>query len=190
MIEAKHTSHSGAISKSGGRLATSTKRLVSLIARLSNDAMRVARDSTNPSRSASGSDRLTYSYSGPDRPECRQPPEALPTRDLARSDAAAVPLGPLQAPLQPQLRTATKWLFHGWRNACRRPGQARFRHPSRVPELTRSTRPVHGSGARAYREGAASLWAPEVDLSYPQVSQGNRSESGRTLQPRCRRRPL
>ena len=31
-IEARHTSHSGAISKSGGKLATSTKRLVSLIA--------------------------------------------------------------------------------------------------------------------------------------------------------------
>src|SRR5439155_21207045 len=62
MIEARHTSHSGAISKSGGKLATSTKPLVSLIARLSNDAMRVARDSTNPSRSESGNDRLTYPY--------------------------------------------------------------------------------------------------------------------------------
>ena len=49
---------SGAIPKSGGKLATSTKRLVSLIACLSNDAIRVARDSTNASRSESGNDRL------------------------------------------------------------------------------------------------------------------------------------
>src|SRR5215470_9280284 len=62
MIEAKQTSHSGAISKSGGKLATSAKCLVSLIARLSNDAIRVARDSTNASRSESGNDRLTYPY--------------------------------------------------------------------------------------------------------------------------------
>src|SRR5262249_14395702 len=117
------------------------------IARLSNDAMRVARDSTNPSRSASGSDRLTYSYSGPDRPGCRQPPEALPTRDLARSDAAAVPLGPLQAPLQPRLRTATKWLFHGWRNACRRPGQARFPTPVARPRIDA----IDTTGARLRR---------------------------------------
>src|SRR6266481_5071314 len=33
MIEARHTSHSGAISKSGGKLATSTKAFVCQIAR-------------------------------------------------------------------------------------------------------------------------------------------------------------
>src|SRR6266576_6383340 len=41
---------------------SSAKRLVSAIARLSNDAMRFARDSTNGSRSESGNDRLTYPY--------------------------------------------------------------------------------------------------------------------------------
>jgi hypothetical protein len=50
MIEARQTSHSGAISKLGGRLATSTKRLVSLIACLSNDAIPIASPSTNASR--------------------------------------------------------------------------------------------------------------------------------------------
>jgi hypothetical protein len=35
------------------------RRLVSAMAYLSNDAMRVANASTKPSRSASGSDRLT-----------------------------------------------------------------------------------------------------------------------------------
>ena len=49
--------------KSGGKLATSTKRLVSLIARLSNDAMRVANDSTNSSSSASGNERFDVSVS-------------------------------------------------------------------------------------------------------------------------------
>src|SRR5258706_7892327 len=144
MIEARHTSHSGAISKSGGKLATSTKRLVSLIACLSNDAMRVARDSTNESRSESGNDRLTYPYSWPDRPGYRRPPAALPVRVLVQSDAAAVPLGRLQAPHQPRLRSATKWLFRGWRNACRRQAQAHFRHRSRGPELTRLIQPTHG----------------------------------------------
>src|SRR5437870_10377375 len=105
MIEAKHTSHSGAISKSGGRLATSAKRLVSLIARLSNDAMRVARDSTNASRSASGDDRLTYPYSSARSPGMSSAPRSTAPADRAileplfddppRSAAELVPHNPL-----------------------------------------------------------------------------------------------
>src|SRR5215472_6502525 len=110
MIDAKHTSHSGAISKSGGKLATSAKRLVSLIARLSNDAIRFANASTNASRSESGNDRLTYPYSSANRPGNRQPPTAPPVRVLVLSDAAVAPLGHLRGRYPPRLRTATKSL--------------------------------------------------------------------------------
>ena len=47
--------HSGSISASEGRLATSTNRFVSAMACLSNDAILVASASTNPSSSKSGS---------------------------------------------------------------------------------------------------------------------------------------
>jgi len=49
----------GTISASGGRLFTSTRRFVSAIACLSNDAILVASASTNASSSASGNARLT-----------------------------------------------------------------------------------------------------------------------------------
>src|SRR6266852_4728709 len=94
MIEAKDTSHSGAISKSGGKLATSANRLVSLIARLSNDAMRVARDSTNPSRSESGNDRLTYPYSSARSPGMSSAPSSTSSarpRPIRRGSRAIGP---------------------------------------------------------------------------------------------------
>lgn len=95
MIEARHTSHSGAISKSGGKLATLTKPFVSLIARLSNDAMRIARDSTNPSRSESGNDRLTYPYSSATSPGMSSAPRSTSSarpRPIKRGNRAIGPL--------------------------------------------------------------------------------------------------
>src|SRR5262249_55619117 len=111
-------------------------------------------------------------------------------RALVPSDAAAVPLGHRRAQYRRQLRTATKLLFRGLQNAYRRQGQARFRHRSRVPELTRSTQRVHGSSARAYRGEAAALWAQEVNWLYPRFLRENRNESERTLESGCQRRPL
>src|SRR6202041_1742425 len=58
-IEATQAFHPDSISISGGKLATLTRRLVSIIVCLSKEAIRVASASTNPSRSASGNDRFT-----------------------------------------------------------------------------------------------------------------------------------
>src|SRR2546422_6207105 len=58
-IDATQASHPDSISISGGKLATLTRRLVSMIVCLSKEAIRVASASTNPSRSASGNDRFT-----------------------------------------------------------------------------------------------------------------------------------
>src|SRR5882724_2185282 len=56
-IEATQAFHPDSISISGGKLATSTRRLVSMIVCLSKEAIRVASASTNLSRSASGNDQ-------------------------------------------------------------------------------------------------------------------------------------
>ena len=102
MIEARQTSHSGAISKSGGRLATSAKRLVSLIARLSNDAMRVASDSTKASSSESGRDLLTYPYRSASSPGMSSAPSSTSSarpRPIRRgSRAIGPPPGTMPAP--------------------------------------------------------------------------------------------
>ena len=59
LIEAMHASHPAAISTSGGRLASLTRRLVLAMAHLSNDAIRVASAPTKASSSVSGNDRFT-----------------------------------------------------------------------------------------------------------------------------------
>src|SRR2546427_610712 len=115
---------------------------------------------------------------------------ALEVLVLFLSGAAVVPLVHHQVPDQLQLPIATKWPSRGSRSACHRPGQAHFRHRSRAPELTRSTQLGLGSGGRAYRAGAANLWARAEDWLYPQVLQENCNESERTLRPRCQTRPL
>jgi len=59
LYEVMNALHSGAISASEGRLATSTSRLVSATLVCSNDAILIESASTNPSSSESGGERFT-----------------------------------------------------------------------------------------------------------------------------------
>ncbi len=97
---AMKASHSGAISASGGRLATSTRRLVSAIACLSKDAIRHRGASTKSSSSASGkrpidvavarSARSPRISSAPSRTSSARP-RPIETRQVAPSIRRRVP---------------------------------------------------------------------------------------------------